>query len=115
MVYFRNKFNEEFLFLCNEQTPKGGTMRLDQNSLFFYTEYNKSNSNQPSFTKVIPLLLFNKIMTSNSNDHVIEDLMVLCENKNDTTVTCLYDENYVKETDDYLCNFGITTATGDLL
>ena len=29
-MYFRNKFNEEFLLLANNIEPKGGSVRLDQ-------------------------------------------------------------------------------------
>lgn len=116
MVYFRNKFNEEFLFLCNEQTPKGGSVRLDSDHpSFFKIVKNKGNPNQPDNVRVIPLLLFNKIRTNNAEDKIVEDYMALCEDKNDTVVTCSYDKNYTRlDKSDYICNLGITTITGDL-
>lgn len=116
MVYFRNKFDEEFLFLCNEQTPKGGSVRLDSDHpSFFNIVKNKGNPNQPDNVRVIPLLLFNKIRTNNAEDKIVEDYIALCEDKNDTVVTCSYDKNYTRlDKSDYICNLGITTITGDL-
>lgn len=115
-MYFRNKFNEEFLFLCEEQTPKGGSIRLDdKNASFFQIIKNKGNPSQPDNVRVIPLLLFNKLRTNNSNDKIVEDYMALCEDNNDTIVTCSYDPNYNGlNKSDYICNLGITTITGDL-
>lgn len=114
MSYFRNKFNPEFLFLCNHQ-DKGASVQLnEQDPLFFIFEKQDTNT-QSKQIKVIPLVLYNKIITTNQNDKIIEDYIVLCEAKSDTTISVIYDKNYISESrNDYSCNLGITTITGDL-
>ena len=115
MSYFRNKFNKEFLFLCQRQEPKGGSVRLDDKDHTFWVFRKRYTGNQPKTIQVIPLLLFNKIKSTNKQDINVEDYMMLCKNKSDTEVTCSYDPNYVAEDgEDYVCDFGITAVTGDL-
>ena len=114
-MYFRNKFNNEFLYLCNKQEPKGGTVRLDNvNEFWIVDDYGPE---QPSTLHVIPLLLYNKITSSNDDDKKVEDYLMICQNKSDTIVTCEYDPNYFSEqtSEKHICDFGITNLTGDLV
>lgn len=115
MAYFRNKFNKEFLFLCEKQEPKGGEIRLDDKNHTFWVFKKRNAPNQPKTIQVIPLLLYNKIESKNKKDINIEDYMMICQNKSDTIVKCEYDKNHRSEqSEDYICDFGITTVTGDL-
>ncbi len=121
-VYFRNKFNKEFLYLCNEQ-PKGGSVRLDDKDHVFWVFRRRNLIGLPSgksdycpkTVQVIPLLLFNKIRSSSNEDLNVEDYMMICDDKSDTTITCWYDPNYVSaQSEDKICDFGVKNITGDL-
>ncbi|RAP46457.1 MAG: hypothetical protein BZ136_07565 [Methanosphaera sp. rholeuAM74] len=112
-MFFRNKFDDEFLFLADAQSPKGGSVNFNNRNYFFKFFENSGGSNQPDTVKVVPLLLFNRIHSSNVNDLNVEDYMMICESKSDTVVSCEYDEDYVSSHDDYVCDFGIHTLTGD--
>lgn len=115
MTYFRNKFNKEFLYLCNKQEPKGGSVRLDDSDHLFWIFRRRDTHSQPKSVQVIPLLLFNKIRSS-KDDYNLEDYMMLCDDNSDTIVTCSYDPYYVSQQadDNKVCDFGIKNITGDL-
>ena len=118
-MYFRNKFNEEFLYLADNISPKGGSIKLGSDEpLFFEVKY-PAFDEAGRYITVIPLLLFNRIKSSTgvktSNDKNIEDWMMLCKNNKDTVVTCWYDEKYISPHDvDYICDLNIPEITGDL-
>ena len=113
-MYFRNKFNEEFLYLCNQQ-PKGGKLKLDDKNHIFWEVFQRKSYFRPGTLHVIPLLLFNTIKSSNPRDVNIEDFMMVCEDRGDTTIECLWDDNHVSEQAlDFICDMGITNITGDL-
>lgn len=124
-MYFRNKFNEEFLLLADNISPKGGSVRLDQKNPLFFEIMRPAFDEAGRYITVIPLLLYNKITTTYSEtkldndnpnkDKVIEDWIVLCVNRKDDIITCEYDENYVSEQEtDYICNLNFPEITGDL-
>lgn len=123
-MYFRNKFDEEFLLLANNISPKGGSVRLsNENPLFF--EFKKQSFDDGRYIMVIPLLLYNHIETTFSEttksndilkkDKIIDDWVVLCENRKDCVVTCSeIEKNRSKQNTDKLCNMNIYTLTGDM-
>lgn len=115
MTYFRNKFNREFLYLCNKQEPKGGSVRLDNKDHTFWVFRKRNTKYQPNTIHVIPLLLYNKIESTWNKDLNVEDYMMICDNRSDTTITCYYDDTVVSEqVEEQICDFGIKTITGDL-
>ena len=124
-MYFRNKFNEEFLLLADNISPKGGSVRLDQKNPLFFEIRKPAFDEAGRYITVIPLLLYNRIKTSYSEtkidndiqnkDKIIEDWIALCVNRKDDIITCWYDEKYISEQEhDYLCNLNIVEVTGDL-
>lgn len=107
-MYFRNKFNEEFLYLCNNIHPKGATTRIGTcSNLFFEFRQNPHTKT----VKIIPLILYNKLKSSNPHDKNIEDYILLCENKSDTKISALYDEKYTRPSEEYVCN--VAQPSGD--
>lgn len=108
IMYFRNKFHEEFLYLCNNIYPKGATTRIGTcSSLFFEFRQNPHTKT----VKVIPLILYNKLKSTNPNDKNIEDYIMLSENKADTIIRAIYDERYTRPSEEYLCN--LAKISGD--
>lgn len=115
-MYFRNKFNEEFLFLANNISPKGGSVRLDNNNPLYFIFEKAIFDEKGRYITVKPILLYNKIETNNSNDRNIEDWIVLCENRSDTIITCLWDNNYLTKQDtNYICDLNFVNINGDLV
>ena len=122
-MYFRNKFDEEFLLLANNISPKGGSVRLSNgNPLFF--EFIKPFGDD-KYIMVIPLLLYNHIETTFSEttktndtldkDRVIDDWIVLCENRKDCVITCMeIEKNRSEQNIDKMCDMNIYTLTGDM-
>lgn len=114
-MYFRNKFDEEFLFLANDISPKGGSVRLDNpNPLYFIFE-------KPPYDEwgrrilVKPLLLYNKITTSNKNDKVVGDWVVYCANRSDTRILCSWVDNYrTEQQDPVTCDLGFININADI-
>ena len=93
-MYFRNKFNEEFLLLANNIEPKGGSVRLDQKNPLFFEIRQPAFDEVGRYVEVIPLLLYNRIKTKYSEtkldndiidkDKIVEDWIALCvENAED--------------------------------
>lgn len=122
-MYFRNKFNKEFLFLCDRQEPKGGEIRMDSTVKDFWIFRKRNSMGQPQTVEVIPLLLFNKLESDNKGnvsenipaDVNMEDYMMVCQDISDTTITCSYDPYYqTEQSTDFICEFGIKNITGDL-
>ena len=124
-MYFRNKFNEEFLLLADNISPKGGSVRLDQNNPAFFEINFPAFDSVEKYVEVIPLLLYNRIKTSyseskidnslNVKDRIVEDWIALCANRKDNIITCWYDDKYISQQDtDYICNLNIVEVTGDI-
>lgn len=124
-MYFRNKFNEEFLLLANNIEPKGGSVRLDQKNPLFFEIRQPAFDEVGRYVEVIPLLLYNRIKTKYSEtkldndiidkDKIVEDWIALCVNRKDNIITCWYDDKYISEQgNDYICNVNIVEVTGDL-
>ena len=113
-MYFRNKFNKEFLYLCNNQEPKGGTVTLDDKDHIFWEFRRNGTKYQPKTVHVIPLLLYNTIESSNPNDENIENFMMICEDKSTTEIKCYYDKNAVGGPDKVFVCDTIPNLTGDL-
>ena len=113
-MYYRNKFDEEFLFLANEQ-PKGASIRLDQSSDFFQIikQNNNTNKNTPNTILVIPLILYNKIQSSNPEDKIIDDYIAICKPLSDTKITATYDEEYNRSIGEN--TYGTKLVTGDFV
>ncbi|WP_455644813.1 hypothetical protein [Methanosphaera sp.] len=109
-MYFRNKFNEEFLELCNLIEPKGISRKISTHSSPFF-EY-KINP-QTGRVMCIPLVLYNKLISSNINDTNLEDFVMLCEDTPDTIITAVYDEDYVRESEQFVCS--IAPSHGDFV
>lgn len=121
-MYFRNKFDEDFLFLCNHQPKcKDEQITLSDVGHPFWIFRRFTNKRQAKTIHVIPLLLFNKIESSNDKDHGGNDLnvdnyMMICENKGDTIITCNWVEEGKGGSKDSTrpCDGGIGVKTGDL-
>ncbi|PAV08123.1 hypothetical protein [Methanosphaera cuniculi] len=74
MTYFRNKFDDEFKVLCEFIEPKGGVIQL-QGHNDYYAHFTKVNvrdeiNRAKTPVKVIPLLLFNHLESSNKRKYV---------------------------------------------
>lgn len=104
------------MYLCNKQEPKGGSVRLDSGDHTFWILRYRGTYNQPKTVHVIPLLLYNQLKSSNTNDFNVENYMMICERKSDTKITCYYDSNVRSGPDkDYVCDImDSNTITGDL-
>ena len=123
-MYFRNKFDEEFLLLANNISPKGGSVRLSNPNPSFF-EFIKPPFDDDGYIMVIPLLLYNHITTTFSEttksndiknkDKIIEDWVALCENRSDCVITCSeIDQTESEQNTNKLCDMNITTITGDM-
>ena len=109
-MYFRNKFNEEFLQLCN-LIPKGASTRIGNYSSLFFEFRKNPHTNR---VLVIPIIMCNRIKSTNSHDVNLQDYAMLCEDKQDTTITAYYDEDYVQNTrEQYICE--IASNSGDFI
>ena len=89
-MYFGDKFNEEVQLLARHQ-KKGGSTRLGKYNGAFYkiAPVNPNNKKErPPYIKVIPLLMFDKISSSNSNDTSFEHKCIICENNPSTIIRC---------------------------
>ena len=80
-MYFRNKFDEEFLLLANNISPKGGEVRLDQENPLFFEIIRPPFDESERYVTVIPLLLYNHIYTTFSestqdNETLVKDKIV---------------------------------------
>lgn len=110
MTYFRNKFNEEFLELCNDIEPKGmdDTAISDYSNIF--TEYRRRPDHP--FIEVMPLVLYNILESSNPRDRNVEDYMMLCEDSASTVITASWDETHKARQEGYVCDL-LDVVTGD--
>jgi hypothetical protein len=109
-MYFRNKFNEEFLQLC-DLIPKGASTKIGSYSSLFFEFRRNPHTNR---VLVLPLVLCNKLRSTNSHDINLQDYAMLCESKQDTTIYAEYDENYTQNsTEQYICD--IASTTGDFI
>ena len=109
-MYFRNKFDEEFFNYCKHIQPRGASTNInDCSSLFFEFKQNPHTKR----VLVIPLVLYNKLSSSNNDDVILEDKAALCLNSPDTIISCEYDETYAPETNDFVCD--ITKPSGDYI
>ena len=124
-MYFRNKFDEEFLLLANNISPKGGKVRLSNSNPLFFEFIKPAFDDTGRYIMVIPLLLYNHIYTSFSEtsksnditkkDKVVEDWVVLCENRKDCEIVCEeIDKVKSEQNTDKLCDMNISTLTGDI-
>ena len=123
-MYFRNKFDEEFLLLANNISPKGGSVRLDNPNPTFFIINKPAFDEEGTYVEVIPLLLYNHIWTSYSEkrinndiynkDKIIENYMALCVNRKDCIIYCDEREETSYDESNYNCNLNINNATGDL-
>lgn len=99
-MYFENKFNKEIQTLIKEQEWGGDTtLGAFDNEAFFKqstVDINKKTS-RPPFTKVIPLLLFNNLISNNEEDTCFEDKALICANTPNTVINCFYDNPYEQE------------------
>ena len=117
MTYFRNKFDEEFLYLCNHQ-PKCEykKVRLDSVSHTFWMFKEFTHSRQAKTVHVIPLLLFNRIASTNPEDKNVDNYMMICKNISDTVVVCNWSdyERGGKSDSTQNCSYWIKEINGDL-
>lgn len=124
-MYFRNKFDEEFLLLANNISPKGGEVRLDQENPLFFEIIRPPFDESERYVMVIPLLLYNHIYTTFSEatqdnetlikDKIVEDWVALCVNRKDCVVTCEeINKYYSGQNTSVMCNMGLTNITGDM-
>lgn len=107
-MYFKNKFDEDFLRYCNLIENKGASVRVKPGSSPFFEMTTNPSTGR---VKVIPLVLFNKIRSDNPNDINIDDYMMLCENTPNTSIRATYDETYTRSTEEFVCQ--IAQASGD--
>ena len=108
MTFFRNKFDNEFLILCELITPKGmtGAIQNKKNSFIDFKKYDSTNH-----VKVTPLVLYNKLESSNLNDCNVDDYCMICEDDPITRITATWEDGRTRKAEDYVCN--ILTPTGD--
>lgn len=89
-MYFQDKFNKEIQVLCRHQ-PTGGSTTLgdfDSEAFFRISPVNPNHWEKPYFVKVIPLIMFNKLESSNPDDVCYDDLCLVCKNVNGTKIRC---------------------------
>ncbi|MCD8210998.1 MAG: hypothetical protein LUC37_05590, partial [Prevotella sp.] len=105
-----NKFDVQFLTLANNISPKG--MKATPLGVFddIFTEY-KRHPKTP-YIKVMPLVLYNILESSNDADRNVENYIMLCEKNSSIKVTAIWDENYRRQHPDYICDL-IYNMTGD--
>lgn len=100
-MYFENKFNKEVQILIKEQQWGGNTTLGEfDNEAFFKqatVDINKPRE-RPPFTKVIPLLLCNRLESDNYDDICYDDKALICENDPSTVINCWYEDE--TDTDD---------------
>lgn len=92
-MYFRNKFNKEIQVLARHQ-EKGASVVLGKfNSDLFYKQapLPLSDTNTPPYVKIIPLIMYNRIKSSNKNDKVFDNSCVICENNPSTEITAYWE------------------------
>ena len=87
-MYFTNISNNE-LQQFHEQVKVNLKVRIEDltNYPFIKTE------NMDDILKIYPLFYVDKIESTNSNDKVFENKCIICENKPDTTIYFISDEN----------------------
>lgn len=115
VMYFGNKFDREFYFQCEHQ-PKGYDVPVKLNSYSHYWLFRRhSSKRQGNRVQAIPLVLFDTLYSSNRRDLNIEDKILLCEDNSDTTVRCEWTDKLLnEEEEDWICDMGVKTITGDL-
>ena len=90
-MYFNDKFNKEIQVLARHQ-PCGGSTNLgkfDSGAFYKIAPVNPNNKKErPPYVKVIPLLMFNRLESSNPADKSFENLCLICENKPSTNIRC---------------------------
>lgn len=116
MTYFRNKFDPEFLALCNKQ-EKGNTIPVSlATNDDFWVFRRRNGKHQPNTIQVLPLVMCNRLYSSNKDDLNVENRMLICHNRSDTKVWCEWDDVETNEEGQrFICTLGIRTITGDLL
>lgn len=128
VLYFGNKFDKEFYYLCvcQKKGLEGSFKLLDSmwwefrkhsSDRFKYKNDKHNSKKQPTYIHALPLVLTNKLSSSNSDDKNIEDKMLLCKYDSSTRLRCEWVKKRLmaNEDDGYICDFGITTITGDLV
>lgn len=90
-MYFADKFNREIQILARHQ-PTGGETTLgtfDSGAFYKQAPANPNNlTTPPTFVKVIPLLMFNRLESDNPSDTSFENQCLICENKSSTKIRC---------------------------
>ena len=129
-MYFGTKFDTVVTQLLLLQEPKGGKVRLsDKTNGFWKFEQEMHNGSKAKYVTVQPLLMFNKITSSNKldipiQDHEItfntDDLLdtkseqeIVCWDTANSLITCYYDEQLGALDDQYVCNTN-QKITGDV-
>lgn len=140
-MYFGTKFNYDFTKLLLLQEPKGGTVQLNDKSNPFwrfeqgrytYKYHNGTHDYENSpYLVVQPLLMFNKITSTNSSDYPIQDhdivfksddpvnpkradQEIVCWDKADTKLTC-YQDTSIETLDEYYTCDSHLKMTGDVV
>lgn len=100
-MYFEDKFNKEIQWLARIQPTGGETTigQFDTEAFWKQSVVNPNNKNErPHLVKIIPLLMFNRLESDNSNDKSYHHQILLCENKPSTKIKCYtVDETYEGE------------------
>lgn len=81
-MYFRNKFNKEIQNLIRSMEDKGASTSID------YINKNlwQVQSFDHNIIKIISLLMYDKLESSNPNDNVYHNSIVVAKQENGTTI-----------------------------
>ena len=82
-MYFSNKFNKEVQHLVRGMEEKGATTNVDYvNKDLWYLETFSHN-----ILKIIPLIMYDKLTSSNSENIVYDNSIVVGKHENGTIIT----------------------------
>lgn len=87
-MYFSNKFNIEVQRLVRGMDEKGASTNIDYvNKELWYLESFSHN-----IMRIIPLLMYDELSSSNPNDVVYDNSVVVGKQQNGTVITARGDE-----------------------
>lgn len=82
-MYFHNKFNKEIQILIRGMKKKGASTSIDYiNKNLWQVESSGYN-----IIKIISLLMYDELESSNDEDKVYDNSIVVAKQKNGTTIT----------------------------
>lgn len=114
-MYFRDKFDNITTLLLLNQSPQGCKIQLgDKTNPFWKFEQTGLYDQKDSNLTAQPLVMFNTLQSTNVEDRVIQDEIILCKDNSQTILTAYKDENKKDLEDNYVCDFGVP-STADFI